>query len=165
MFEQFIAQSPPADDVQAARDVIAQCREVLGLGEAGAEPDAAPPPEPEPPPEDPLEPRWYADPLGGALLGGGLGVAVIGGGLYGAGFVRARDPIDETETEHDLRTRRVRGLSAAGVTLLATGGALIIAGVVRYAVVARRGRAIRSARRPPPPDRGWRLALGVAWSR
>ena len=136
VFEEFIATEPPAPDVEAARDVIDECKDVLGVQEVepAPAPASAPPSDESPPPP---RRRWYADPLGGALAGIGLAVTATGAGLYGASFSLARDDEGESESEHRERRTRVRRFAAAGITLLATGGALLIGGIVRYAVVAR----------------------------
>ncbi len=153
VFEAFIATSPPAADVQAARDVIEACRSILGqdaitpVADAPvAEPTA---PEPEPPP--PPRPAWPRDVTGGVLLGSGLALAVAGGVVYGTAAAQATARI-ETEQAYEARQQRVRTLAATGIALMVGGGALLVGSVARYVVVARRGRGHREgvARRPAP---------------
>lgn len=145
VFEAFIASSPPEPDVQAARDVIAACRSILG--EDAVEPEVdAPEPEPAPPagPVSPPPPRWPRDVTGGVLLGSGLAVAVTGAALYGTAFARAADrsgdPM-EGEQAFEARERSVRTLAAVGGGLMLGGTALLVGSVVRYAIVARRDRS------------------------
>jgi len=166
VFEAFIAASPPAADVQAARDVIAACRSILGEDTSEPEVDE-PEPEPEPAsaPVPPPRPRWPRDPAGAALLGSGLAVAAAGGVVFGMAFARTADRM-ETELAYEARERSVRTLAATGGALLLGGSALLVGSVVRYAIVARRERARggestrrRPDRRPEPltatPRRTW----------
>jgi len=140
VFEQFIDTTPPEPDVRAARDVIEACRAILG--EDAIEP-VPPQPQPDPQPSPAPTPdhdaaAWRRDVLGGVLVGTGLGVAVGGAALQGASFRRARER-EETEQAYEDRRRSARAMAGVGVGLLVTGGALVVGGVVRYVIVARRG--------------------------
>jgi hypothetical protein len=138
VFEEFIAAGPPASDIHEAEAVIKDCREILG---DEAEPQPPPPIPPivdaDPDPLPPTRPRWWRDPAGGVLLGGGLAVAVTGAALYGVSFSRANDGVGESEMQFEDRRQSVRNSSAAGISLLAVGGALVLGAVIRYAVVSR----------------------------
>jgi tetratricopeptide (TPR) repeat protein len=136
--ERFIDLAPPQNDIDEAKTVIASCRRVLGIEAKSDAPEAVARPEPTPPPAPRPRP-WHRDPAGAALLGSGLVLSAIGGGLLGGSFARARDR-DETESAWESRGRSVRVLSTAGIVMLGVGGALVIAGVIRWAVVARRNR-------------------------
>lgn len=143
VFEQFIDTSPPAADVQAARDVIEACRSILAEEAPEPEPDATEP-EPTSEPTPPPRPRWHRDVAGGVLLGSGLAVAVTGAALYGTAFTRAGDPPAgpmQSEQAYEARERSIRTLAATGGGLLLGGTALLVGSVVRYAIVARRDRA------------------------
>lgn len=147
VFEEFIATSPPESDARAAQDVIEACRAILDAHDPTPAPlpaivtdNVAPPPPP--------APRWHRDVTGGVLLGTGLAVAVVGAVLYGTSFAQADDR-SGSEADYDDRRRRVRTLAATGGALLITGGALVIGSIVRYAVVAKRGRPSRVAWRGP----------------
>lgn len=146
VFEEFIATSPPAPDADAAQKVIDECRAILDVHEP------VPPPEPiadQPlPPPPPPPKRWHRDVTGGVLLGTGLAVAVVGAALYGTSFAQADDR-GGTEQQYDDRRRRVRTLSASGAALMIGGGALVIGSIIRYAVVAKRGRSSRVAWQGP----------------
>lgn len=145
VFEAFIATSPPAADVQAARDVIEACRSILGEDATEPEPDVGEPePAPEPEPVPPPRPRWPRDVTGGVLLGSGLAVAVTGSALYGTAFARAADRSGEPmegEQAFEARAQSVRTLAAVGGGLMLGGSALLVGSVVRYVIVARRERA------------------------
>ncbi len=154
VFEQFIDAGPPEPDVREAEAVIEDCREILGEEAQPEPPPPVPPadttPQPVPQTQTSTRPKWWRDPAGGVLLGTGLGAAAIGGALFGVSYSRASDRSGETETEYEDRRRSVRSLSAAGITLLSVGGALVVGSIIRYAVVAR----VRSA----PSSAGWRRA-------
>jgi tetratricopeptide (TPR) repeat protein len=141
-FERFIALGPPPSDIEEAEKVIDACRQVLGV-DASAEP---PQPDPRPPvaPPPPRRP-WHRDPAGIALVTSGLVFGAIGGGLLGGAFGRAEDRSGEGEDSWESRERDVRVLSTAGYALIGTGAALLVAGVVRWAIVARQNR---KAQRP-----------------
>lgn len=146
VFEEFIATSPPAPDADAARKVIDECRAILDVHEPVAPPQPIAD-EPLPPLQPPPKP-WHRDVTGGVLLGTGLAVATIGAALYGTSFAQADDR-GGTEQQYDDRRDRVRALSASGAALMIGGGALVIGSIIRYAVVAKRGRSSRVAWRGP----------------
>jgi tetratricopeptide (TPR) repeat protein len=80
--------------------------------------------------------RWNRDVAGGLLVGGGAAVAVVGAGLIIRGSLLLAD------SGHDLgayeAARGAPALNIGATVLLAGGGALIVAGILRYALVARR---------------------------
>ncbi|MBL4687984.1 MAG: hypothetical protein JKY37_25560 [Nannocystaceae bacterium] len=140
VLQAFIDTSPPKPDVVEAQRVIDACRAVLG------EPDPEPQSEPEPVaslvdtsvPPDRERPPWLRDVPGGVLLGVGAFVTVAGVGTYAGAFAMARDR-SEPESDFEDRSQRVRSTAAAGIVLMTVGGALIVGGIIRYAIVARRG--------------------------
>lgn len=144
VFESFIEQAPPQPDVDAAQTQIAECEALLARSapEPEPEPEPEPPPpaitEPPPPPEDTAPRRWTRDPWGGALVAVGGIVAVTGGGLLIASATSSA-PTDETERQHSRREKSVRNTSIAGTALIGVGAAVLVGGIIRYAVVARRG--------------------------
>ena len=87
------------------------------------------------------ERKWYADPAGGVLVGtGALGIA-IGAALIPIANRQARSARDEfLHQEFDDRYRSARRARAAGISVLAVGGALVLGGIIRYAIVASRDR-------------------------
>jgi tetratricopeptide (TPR) repeat protein len=152
VFEAFIAAGPPERDIEEAKKVIEDCREILGEETQAEPPPPIPPVDAEPEPLPPPPPKWWRDPAGGVLLGTGLATTAVGGVLYGVSFARAGDRPGETEMEFEDRRQSVRGLSAAGISLLAVGGALLVGALVRYAVVGRATSA--------PSSADWRRAGG-----
>ncbi len=86
--------------------------------------------------------RWHRDPVGGALVGVGavgLGVGVAGFALARSHFALAAD----ASTDVGFQDERAAGQrwNRRAVIGTAVGGGLLVAGVVRYALVARRQRA------------------------
>lgn len=169
-YRQFVEAVPQGQAADAARDNIAECEQALAAvpDEPSSEPDPVDPlgplepegsgssptepgvdPSPEPSPSDRGR-RWYRDPWGGALVGVGVVALAVGGGLYGRARVDAREAEDATHVvTYGERIDRAVTLSRAGIPVMAVGGALVVAGVVRWIVVARRGaRNDRAALRP-----------------
>lgn len=151
LYRQYLELDPSDDDVATVREAIEAC---------GEDPDVVPEPPPdgegsddggeglpseeqlEPIVEQPAErtPRPVArDVWGHALTWTGVAVAGVGGGLLGAAH-RRRSMGDQAADEQGYRDalEGAPPLSRAGVALLGAGGALVVAGVVRFAVVAAR---------------------------
>lgn len=139
LFEAFIATGPPEPDIEEAERVIAACRDILDQGPTPdpIAPAIVPRPVEVPPPDRPPPATWPRDITGGVLVGTGLVLAATGAGLLGGSHALARDRI-ETEAQYERRQRSVRGLSAGGIAAMAVGGALLVGGVVRWVLVARR---------------------------
>ena len=144
----------------AVKDALVVCAEKLALV-TSEEPEPEPEPEsesdPEPEPEEPPPRRaWYKD-IPAPIL---LGVGVVGVGVGGAflGAAARLDPENaadygafevEREDQRDLRIR--------GGIILGIGGALVIGGAIRYALVARKIDAenASTARVMPTFGRRW----------
>lgn len=168
-YREFIELAPPPAAIEEARGHIASCG-----GEAEPAPTPAPaprveptpPPAVDPPPPAPQPRPWFRDPAGHALLWSGVAIAATGGGLLGEGLAR-RQRAEVADSEEEYRDARRGGetLYLVGIPLLSVGGALVIASIVRFAVVARkqpqRERTRTTARVQP---RVVPLGLGIAWS-
>lgn len=149
LYEQFIATNPSERMVEAAQQNIARCKETL----AAAEPET-PPPEPVVGSDDETAPREAApqpkpsddapkrkigrDPAAAVLVSlGGAGV-IAGGVLLGVASGQAK------KTEHardnanwlDMREAALKQRNA-GIAVMVVGGALIVAGAIRYGVLAK----------------------------
>ena len=80
---------------------------------------------------------FYRDALGMTLAGVGLGAALAGGGLLiGASLTvqHARSSLQQ----FDDALPRADAMRTSGIVLTAAGGALLLAGVIRLSLVARR---------------------------
>jgi len=149
VFEGFVAQEPPESDVEAARVQIAECQALIAR--AAPEPVVRPEPEPVPAAPPPTAPTqdgsgrasWARDPWGGVLVAVGGVAAVTGGGLLIVSNGSTGGPEAETERAHAQREADVRNTSTAGLVLLGAGAAILVGGIVRYSVLARRGRTGR----------------------
>ncbi|HWB75375.1 MAG TPA: hypothetical protein VG755_10470 [Nannocystaceae bacterium] len=138
LFERFIALAPPKDAIADAELNLRECRAVL----------AASAPKPEPPPPRPVDvspapaprPSAARDPWGHALTWPGLAVLGVGVGLLADAHARANraDGVDEQRYRDLLHGAPAR--SQAGIALATIGGAALVAGIVRFAVVAARKR-------------------------
>ena len=162
-YEEFLETDPADKAKELAHKYIDECRASL----PEPEPD---PPEPEPdPPGDPTaedpateEPDppviddppmlrpWYRDPWGDALVGVGVVAAAAGGAMVGVAYRRANaadDAPDDRAFGQELDGAQT--LERAGAITLGAGAALLVAGVVRWAVVGAKNK--RQARVLPYP--------------
>jgi hypothetical protein len=163
LYERFLAGDPTTDEAADAHTNIAACRELV-VETAVVSPT---PPEPTPlrPPQASAEPpppvatripsttpthrdsapraRRPAgrDPWGHGLLWSGMGVAGIGAALLATGHAR-RDAAAgaSTELEYHQSFAGAPALGRAGIAMLVTGGSLITAGIVHFAVMGARAR-------------------------
>lgn len=150
LYEQFLTTSPPAEAERAAQEYLAECRASL----PPPDPVATTPPDPvpatidAPPPPQPRARRWNRDPLAPVLVATG-GAAMIGGaallGVAAARFHGARDEPDDGD--YSDRIAGARRLEIAGATVLPIGTALVIGGVIRWALLARAERRACARRR------------------
>jgi hypothetical protein len=158
----FLETNPAPAKQEAARSARQRCEPNLRPGLVMPEeaepapshpqlvaPAAPPPPAPptvvvvtQPAPPPPPRRKWYADWVGATLLASGAAVIGVGGTVWGlgneyvAGVNGARS--------YDDYVRRLDGLAGAqaeqrvGVSFVAIGGAMVVASVIRYGVVARK---------------------------
>lgn len=151
LLERFLDTEPAEVAAATARGYIAECREQLGPGEtsASAEPASSPSSEVAVGPVDEAPPvtvprPWWRDPWGGALVGVGT-AALVGGGVLVGLARRGADRALEAESDagYGDRIASAEAMQIAGVTVMSVGAAAVIGGVVRWVVLARRGRARR----------------------
>lgn len=150
------------DDDEVDEDLDAMADEALGqadqeeqqseeAGEDRPEPAAKP---------------WYTDVVGGVLTGAGLVGVGVGAGFLGAGVADANAVGDEDSNEAylELRDRAVLRRNV-GAAVLSVGGALLLGGVIRYVVVAK-----REPKREPKREMAWLPwrgpggATGMMWT-
>ncbi|MGH1345764.1 MAG: hypothetical protein ACRBN8_29635 [Nannocystales bacterium] len=86
---------------------------------------------------------WYRDPAGDSLVAVGLVASVAGGVVLGLGM-REGNGSGSAENDRDFGDAldRARRLTVAGGVTLGAGGAVLIAGVVRWVLVHRRGQDV-----------------------
>jgi hypothetical protein len=151
LYRKYLASDPPAKTAEKAKQHLNGCEALVA---PGAETDpTAPAPAPEPvvapepvaAPAEPLPPApppvvyrdkpFYTDVLGGVLVGGGLaGIGV--GATFWVMSNKRRDEADAAPTLADWERAIDKGKQqrTIGVIGLAAGGALLLGGVLRYAI-------------------------------
>jgi hypothetical protein len=83
--------------------------------------------------------------VGGALVGAGVFALAVGGGLYGGAKAEERSAMTATNVvAYGERIDRAYTLSRAGLSVMIVGSALVVGGVVRWVVLARRSDRSRS---------------------
>jgi tetratricopeptide (TPR) repeat protein len=131
-------QGADAASAGAARFQIERCEQQLRDARAAAQPmvtvAAPPPPAPGPPPRP-----FYRDALGMSLAGVGLGTALAGAGLLIGSVVTVHDAHGTLQAFDDA-LGRADAMRTAGIVLAAGGGALLVGGIIRLSLVARRAR-------------------------
>lgn len=149
----FLGTGPEGNTELAAQQNLARCEAQLD-----AEAD---PPESAPHPVVPVLPPAVAvvparsdraptplvrDPWAHALTWPGVAIAGVGAGLLGEAHVR-RGRADRADDELAYRDALAGApvLSRAGIGLLATGAALVVAGIVRWSILAARRRRATAA--------------------
>ncbi|MBL4684146.1 MAG: hypothetical protein JKY37_06130 [Nannocystaceae bacterium] len=143
-YEAFIATEPVAQASEAAASAIAACRETLPPDPepvvTPVEPTPAQPPTTAPPPPRDQQ-RWQRDPtgalliaFGGASLTTGVALAVI------ARSNQATADRAQTVEAYGEHNERAATLSRVSIPVMVVGGALVLGGVLRYVLVARRLR-------------------------
>jgi tetratricopeptide (TPR) repeat protein len=153
-YRRFIALAPPRAAIDEAREHIATCggdpepAPATSPPAPRVEPDAAPPVDP--PIERRAPRRWWRDPVGHVLGWTGLAAAGVGTGFVVEASLR-RQRADRADDEQGYRDARRGGatLMQAGIPLLSVGGALVIAAVIRFAVVGAKASKQRRAKRSP----------------
>jgi tetratricopeptide (TPR) repeat protein len=173
LYRRFLDSNPPEAAAAPARENMQRCQEQLEAEAAARAEDEAdddaviedddeaePTPAPVTPTDDrPKAKAWYADPVGGVLVGVGVAGVGVGGALMGMGASAAGKADDEDSHAAYLDARdRATGLRNGGAIALSIGGALLVGGIVRYAVVAKKGKEGKAT--------AWQLspALGRSWA-
>jgi tetratricopeptide (TPR) repeat protein len=161
LLERFLASGPaPPDEAEARREMRAcgvESPEPTSSTTAQPSPDeaTAPPPVVAAVTDNPVlgpsggqaEPKWrpdawYRDPWGGAMVALGLVGIGLGGGFAAQAMNGARGADNAPDADAYLeRMRRAQMHEAVSITGFSVGGALVLGGVIRWIVVARRARA------------------------
>lgn len=149
LYQKFIDGGPNQRMIDAANQNIARCEESLAAeGTAEPVPEPAPQTDDEPPPPrvDPVRDDGPApakpvgrDVAGGVLVGLGGAAIITGAVLLGIAGKQAKATADANDNSTYLDMRdHAKTLNGAGIGVLVTGGVLVVAGAVRYGVLARR---------------------------
>jgi len=153
LYEEFIARDSSAKAKALAQEYIDACQAELPDPAAPApapvptvdDPTANPGPtrESAPNPDAPARPtpKWYLDPWGDGLAAAGVLTIATGGALVGVAYRnadRANDASDDRAFGQALQS--AQRLERGGAVALGLGGALLLAGVIRWAVVGGSSR-------------------------
>jgi len=155
LYERFLQSGPTEQQSVDTQRHIRLCEEILFNEQLEANPEP-PPPVAAPlaegssiqlSPDDPDEPRPAGrDPLGLSLIITGSGMLVAGTAFWGlGGRDRQRSDLAFTEEEFELQQQQGRRRTIIGASLTGVGASLILGGIIRISVLARRQRATASA--------------------
>lgn len=154
LYRKFLDSSPSERMADAAKQNIARCEERLGALESD-EPEEAPPATDEEPPPFAVESQGDGDDpeptdrptrpgsekvgvaVGATMLAvGGVGV-LAGGTLLGLASGRAKSAGDATrQSRYETLRAQATKLRTGGIVAISIGGALVIGGVIQFAVLA-----------------------------
>lgn len=168
IYNEIRSQVPANSEAGAVvKEALISCAEKMA--QEDEEPDLASSVEPEPAtdvapidePTDEVEPasgkprkRWYTDPYAPIFIGvGGVGVGVGAYFLSEASKENARQP--DQYDEFAAKGERVRQLQIQGGVILGIGGALVLTGAIRYAVLGARDRKANVASVVPTWGHRW----------
>jgi hypothetical protein len=144
LYQRFLEMSPTEVQASATHIALARCAQQMATEKPPAAlPPPPPPPRPVAPPPPP--PPWWHDRWGAGLLAAGAGGLILGGGFLAVSY--AAQPADDQGPagpgweDFDRRAATADRRFTIAVLGFAGGGALIAAGVARYAWVRHRARA------------------------
>lgn len=143
LYRAFLTAEPPEEHARLAEQNIATCEDLLERqhreeSRQAPQPTAAAADAGDTAPDR----RWQRDVAGGILVGTGAGGLVVGTGLLIAALHGASSVSEAADVhDYDKRIERATLQRNLAVGAFAVGGALAVAGVVRYVLVARRPRA------------------------
>ncbi len=159
LYTRLLEEVPQGRMADAARSNIALCEEEMPaeeeeeemvpvveedpLEEEFDEPEAVPVPKTD---TQPKAKQWYKDPAGGVLTG--LGVVGVSAGaalLIIANGNANGAPDAPSLSDYNSQSDAALTQRNAGAGVLSVGGALLIAGVIRYALVAKKNKASATA--------------------
>ncbi len=163
-FTKMVDEGSPAYDV--AREAIVDCATEMAeedetpatvpdvdsgmdTGDDGTdaiEPDTEAPDDD--PPRDRKQRPWHRDPLGGVLVGVGLGTVAAGAGVLIAAQVQSSQQAP-TYGMFAEQSDRIATMRIAGGVVLGVGAALLIGGVVRWAVLGTKQKRTSALRIGP----------------
>jgi hypothetical protein len=136
LYHRFLVTGPPAVQANAAQIALGRCAQELANRPAVVVTLAAPLPAPGAPP------KWWRDPLGLTLSGGGVVGIGVGIGFLAASLgARSDAGAAPNLAEYARHWSVAESRLDVAIGALAIGGALVAAGVTRFGIVRRRARA------------------------
>jgi hypothetical protein len=142
LYQRFLEMVPPPVQASATQIALGRCAQQMATEKRPPLPApviVVPPPPPAPPPP------WTHDRWGAALLTTGVVGLAVGGGFLAASFAAlpSADAPMSTKNAYDAARSSADTRHAIGVVGLVGGGALVAAGVARYAWI-RHERRVRA---------------------
>lgn len=95
---------------------------------------------------------WIRDPIGGALVGGGVVFTGAGVGMMIGARSMMIDALESDHASYASESGRAVTVDRLGIAGLSVGAALVVGGVVRYVLVHRSTRREKTARVDLGPD-------------
>ena len=144
LFKRFLDFVEPGTDAhEVAQQAVVECAEEISAEDDVAQAEVTSDDtgldlEDEGQPEDDGEPSgaWRTDALGWSLVG--VGVAGVGAGAGMLAYAGTR-PEPDSYGDYAMQSARIERLQIAGGVVLGVGGALLIGGITRLAIVRARG--------------------------
>lgn len=148
LYGKLLESSLPDENKQVVGEKLAECKKLVAAKHPEPvpepKPDPLPPPKPDPtPPSNPEGKSRFKDPLGGVLLG--TGVVALGVGTYFLVAAKGADSDAKSATNYfdvERFNDDADSKGKVGVIAAVAGGALIVAGVVRYATHRSKPRTV-----------------------
>jgi hypothetical protein len=135
LYQRFLEMTPPPVQASATHIALARCAQQMAAEKPAPAPlPVAPAPAPPPPP-------WTRDRGGAALLGAGVVGLAVGGAFLAASFAALPDADARTHADYGAARATAETRHEIAVFAFAGGGALVAAGVARYAWVRHERRA------------------------
>lgn len=154
LYRKYLETNPPEMSAEAARQGIMECADKLADEEAPPPPEdpVADPGTGDPVPADDADPtatkrprdkKWSRDPLAASLTAIGIAGVGAGIGVLVAGIVEKKKSL-ENYGEFDKRHVPARNMQIAGGVVLGVGAAVLVGGIVRFAVLGSRAKKQRN---------------------
>jgi hypothetical protein len=144
LYKRFLVLGPPFDWVDLAQHNVQRCQAQIAdarqeAARVGPPPPRAPVDTPTPKPAPtPRRKQWPRDPAGASLVGVGSVLVGVGAGLIGGGAWHRSAAADApTDAEFGDRERKGLVLTYVGIPVLSAGAVALVAGIVRWAVLAK----------------------------
>lgn len=162
LYGRLLEEIPEGRMADSARNNMALCEEEMPAEEEAVavieddpledeylEPEPEPESEPAPATKTDKQPKakqWYKDPAGGVLTG--LGIVGVGAGtallIVATGNANSA-PDAPSLADYNSQSDSALTQRNAGAGVLSVGGALLVAGVIRYVLVAKKNKASATA--------------------
>ncbi len=167
LYQKLLESKLPDENKQVVNEKLDECKKILAARKPEPEPepkpttDPTPQPDPRPidkPVDDPERKSRWKDPVGGVLLGAGVVGLAVGGVFLVTAKSADADAKQATKFFDVLKLNdKADSNGKIGVIASVAGGALIVAGIVRYATRSTKRTVVSGWL---APDGGGIAALG-----